>query len=139
MSRAFASLDASGQEKLRSELVRLWSAHNKATDNTTKVDAEYLEVIAIRDSNLPDAPKTSANRKIGGSLSRRAEALADRIEAGAAGLAAFVEGLSEAEWRTPVSRTTHYGTAGTIWRASARPWAGDLRNRAAINGVLPLK
>ena len=36
-------------------------------------------------------------------MSRRAESLADRIEEGAAGLAAFAEGLSEAEWRTPVS------------------------------------
>ena len=36
-------------------------------------------------------------------MGRRAEVLADRIEEGAAGLAAFVEGLSEAEWRTPVS------------------------------------
>jgi hypothetical protein len=36
-------------------------------------------------------------------MGRRAESLADRIEEGAAGLAAFAEGLSEAEWRTPVS------------------------------------
>ncbi len=34
---------------------------------------------------------------------RRAASLADRIEEGAAGLAAFAEGLSEAEWRTPMS------------------------------------
>jgi ubiquinone/menaquinone biosynthesis C-methylase UbiE len=47
-SRTFASLDASGQEKLRSELVQLWSAHNNATGATTRVDAEYLEVIATR-------------------------------------------------------------------------------------------
>jgi len=47
-SRAFASLDASGQERLRSELVQLWSAHNTAADDTTRVDAEYLEVIATR-------------------------------------------------------------------------------------------
>lgn len=33
----------------------------------------------------------------------RAEALANRIEEGAAGLAAFVEGLTEAEWRQPTS------------------------------------
>jgi SAM-dependent methyltransferase len=46
MSRAFASLDENGTESLRSELVRHWSAHNLATDGTTKVDAEYLEVIA---------------------------------------------------------------------------------------------
>jgi hypothetical protein len=32
----------------------------------------------------------------------RAESLADRIEEGAANLAAFAEGLSEEEWRTPV-------------------------------------
>jgi len=48
MSRAFASLDVLRQEGLRSELVDLWSAHNRATDGTTKVEAEYLEVIATR-------------------------------------------------------------------------------------------
>jgi SAM-dependent methyltransferase len=48
MSRAFASLDVLRQEGLRSELVDLWSAHNQATDGTTKVEAEYLEVIATR-------------------------------------------------------------------------------------------
>ena len=37
--------------------------------------------------------------------SRRAAALADRIEEGAAGLAAFAEGLSEEEWHTPTSPT----------------------------------
>jgi hypothetical protein len=37
--------------------------------------------------------------------SRRAAALASRIEEGAAGLAAFAEGLSEAEWNTPTSAT----------------------------------
>ena len=36
-------------------------------------------------------------------MAHRAESLADRIEEGAAGLVAFAEGLSEAEWRTPVS------------------------------------
>lgn len=35
--------------------------------------------------------------------SRRAESLAARIEEGAAGLASFAEGLSEAEWRISVS------------------------------------
>ena len=48
MSRAFASLDAAGQDSLRKELVNLWSTHNQAADGTTKVDAEYLEVIATR-------------------------------------------------------------------------------------------
>src|ERR1700722_15309673 len=41
----------------------------------------------------------------GDSMSRRAELLAARIEEGAAGLAAFAEGLSDAEWNTPVSST----------------------------------
>jgi len=38
-------------------------------------------------------------------MSRRAELLADRIEEGAAGLAAFAGTLSDAEWRMPVSQT----------------------------------
>jgi len=38
-------------------------------------------------------------------MGRRAEALADRIEQGAADLAAFAEGLSDAEWRKPMSGT----------------------------------
>ncbi|HST21525.1 MAG TPA: methyltransferase domain-containing protein [Blastocatellia bacterium] len=103
MSRAFASLDLNGQEKLRSELVRLWSEHNYSDDNTTKVDAEYLEVIATRGGNILSVPQITAAQKIGGSMNRRAESLADRIEQGAATLAAFAEGLSEAEWRTPMS------------------------------------
>jgi ubiquinone/menaquinone biosynthesis C-methylase UbiE len=48
MSRAFASLEANGQETLRSELIDLWSKHNYSDGNSTKVDAEYLEVIATR-------------------------------------------------------------------------------------------
>jgi hypothetical protein len=39
----------------------------------------------------------------------RAEALADRIEEGAANLAAFAERLSEEEWRTPVSESGRGG------------------------------
>jgi SAM-dependent methyltransferase len=46
VARAFESLDSSGQEQLRSELVGLWSAHNYAAGKSTQVDAEYLEVIA---------------------------------------------------------------------------------------------
>jgi hypothetical protein len=37
------------------------------------------------------------------SVGHRAESLANRIEEGAAALAAFAEKLSEAEWKTPVS------------------------------------
>ncbi|MGH9949666.1 MAG: class I SAM-dependent methyltransferase [Pyrinomonadaceae bacterium] len=52
MSRTFASLDIVEQEKLRSELVELWAAHNYADAAATKVDAEYLEVIATRGSSI---------------------------------------------------------------------------------------
>jgi uncharacterized damage-inducible protein DinB len=38
-------------------------------------------------------------------MSHRSELLAARIEEGAAGLAAFAEGLSDAEWETPMSPT----------------------------------
>jgi uncharacterized damage-inducible protein DinB len=72
--------------------------------STTKLDAEYLE-IAARDGHTVDAPHSSTIHKIGRPASCRAESLAARIEEGAAGLAAFVEGLSDAEWRTPVSPT----------------------------------
>ena len=97
VSRAFASLDAKGQEQLRGELTSLWSAHNKSEGNTTLVDAEYLEVVAIRKP-----------------ASRRAAALADRLEEGAAGLVAFAEGLSEADWRTPMSGGNDGRTVGVI-------------------------
>jgi hypothetical protein len=46
-----------------------------------------------------------ATETIDETRSRRAAALADRIEEGAAGLAAFAEGLSEEEWHTPTSPT----------------------------------
>ena len=46
--RAFDALDAAGQAALRNDLERLWAEHNQATDNTTHVEAEYLEVIATR-------------------------------------------------------------------------------------------
>jgi SAM-dependent methyltransferase len=43
--RAFAALDEDGQAALRRDLTRLWSEHNQATDGTTHVESEYLEVI----------------------------------------------------------------------------------------------
>lgn len=46
--RAFDALDAGGQAALRSDLERLWAEHNRATDNTTRGEGEYLEVIATR-------------------------------------------------------------------------------------------
>lgn len=48
VARAFASLDEAGQGRLQDELTGLWSCHNRAKGDRTKVDAEYLEVIATR-------------------------------------------------------------------------------------------
>ena len=47
--RAFDALDADGQAALRSDLERLWTEHNLATDGTTLCEGEYLEVIATRE------------------------------------------------------------------------------------------
>ena len=49
MSRAFASLQPTDAAALRTDLVALWSAHNKASESDrTLVDAEYLEVVGTR-------------------------------------------------------------------------------------------
>ena len=48
--RAFASLDDAGQAALREDLEELWVAHNLATDGTTHVESEYLEVHALKES-----------------------------------------------------------------------------------------
>lgn len=58
MSRAFASLAPAAQEILQIELVRLWSANNKAVDGTTRVDGEYLEVIAKRATAIQKHPQS---------------------------------------------------------------------------------
>lgn len=48
MTRAFASIGEEAEPQLRAELTDLWSRHNRATDGTTRVDAEYLQVLAVR-------------------------------------------------------------------------------------------
>ncbi len=47
-------------------------------------------------------------------MGRRAELLAGRIEEGAAGLAAFVEGLSDSQWHTPMSGGNDTRSVGVI-------------------------
>lgn len=47
-NRAFASLDADGQARLRAELESLWTTHNRAGADCTTVFGEYLEVIGVR-------------------------------------------------------------------------------------------
>ena len=49
-TRAFATLGEADRDALRADLVNLWSSHNQATDPArTVVDAEYLEVVGIRE------------------------------------------------------------------------------------------
>jgi len=49
-NRAFEALNADPEKQtaLRRDLERLWLEHNQATDTTTQVESEYLEVIATR-------------------------------------------------------------------------------------------
>jgi hypothetical protein len=82
------------------------------------------------------SPETAASHTRKASTSRRAASLADRIEEGAAGLAAFAEGLSESEWRVPVSEGGRNGrTVGVIVAhvASVYPIEIDLA-RAIASG-----
>jgi SAM-dependent methyltransferase len=46
--RAFAALDQAGQAALRRDLEQLWTKHNSATDGTTAIVCEFLEVRATR-------------------------------------------------------------------------------------------
>jgi hypothetical protein len=45
--RAFGALDVCRQSALHQALERLWTEHNEATDGTTRVESEYLEVVAV--------------------------------------------------------------------------------------------
>ena len=45
---AFSRLDATGQTAMAKDLERLWTEHNQATDGTTLIPGEYLEVHAVR-------------------------------------------------------------------------------------------
>ncbi len=45
--RAFAALDEPTRDKFRVELEELWAEHNRAQDGSTRVQSEYLEVIAV--------------------------------------------------------------------------------------------
>jgi DinB family protein len=65
--------------------------------------------------------------------SRRAEELARRIEEGAAGLAAFAEALSEAEWNKPVSETDRR-TVGIVIHHVAAVYPIEIDLARAIAG-----
>jgi hypothetical protein len=48
IQRAFAALRSGAQNALRHDLEALFSEHNRGSSNVTVLDAEYLEVVAIR-------------------------------------------------------------------------------------------
>lgn len=48
VQRAFAALESGAQETLRDDLEAVFSNFNRASDGTTSLEAEYLEVAAIR-------------------------------------------------------------------------------------------
>lgn len=80
------------------------------------------------------AKTTTANsNETQGSGQRRAEALASRIEQGADLLASFAEGLSEAEWATPVSSTDRR-TIGLIVHHVASVYPVELEIARAVAG-----
>ena len=45
--RAFGALAEDARHDLRRDLETLWTEHNRASDGTTRVQSEYLEVIAV--------------------------------------------------------------------------------------------
>jgi hypothetical protein len=47
-NRAYASLTDEGRKTLHDDLTALWSHNNIATDGTTRVQAEYIEVTGTR-------------------------------------------------------------------------------------------
>jgi ubiquinone/menaquinone biosynthesis C-methylase UbiE len=48
VKRAFDSLDDDGRKSLRAELERIYDAYNIATDGTTRIRGEYLDITATR-------------------------------------------------------------------------------------------
>jgi len=46
--KVWESLDQAGQGALQADLTRLWGDRNQADDGTTQVDAEILEIVAVR-------------------------------------------------------------------------------------------
>jgi hypothetical protein len=75
--------------------------------------------------------KAGINHVVVASAGRRAAALADRIEEGAALLAEFAEGLSDEEWRTPASETDRR-TVGVIVHHVASMYPIEIEAARAI-------
>ncbi len=48
VNRAFAALDQRGQAALQNDLEELWTTNNLSTNGSTYLEAEILEVVAVR-------------------------------------------------------------------------------------------
>ena len=73
-----------------------------------------------------------------GSPASRAQLLAARIEEGAAGLLAFAEGLSDAEWRKPISATDRRSVGVIVHHvATMYPIEVDLARAVAAGKATP--
>ena len=80
----------------------------------------------------------TTKKSASGSPATRAESLAARIEEGAAGLLAFAEGLSDAEWRKPVSATDRRSVGVIVHHvASMYPIEVDLARAVAAGKATP--
>jgi hypothetical protein len=131
MTRAFAALDKEGQSQLKRELTALWSVNNLASGDRTVVEAEYLEVIATRAGR----PEIVSMLPAPGSV--RAGLLADRLEQGAAQLAAYADGLSEEEWHKAMS-PGDARTAGVIVHHVASMYPIEIEVARAVAGGNPV-
>ena len=81
--------------------------------------------------------KACTNRKVVASASRRAAALAERIEEGAALLGKFAEGLSDEQWQTPASETDRR-PVGVIVHHVASMYPIEIEVARAIAGGHPV-
>jgi SAM-dependent methyltransferase len=82
-TKAFEALGTAEQAALRSDLVELWSAHNVADDPArTVVDAEYLEVVAVRRRAEADGRLRTPRRRV---CQTPARPCSDRLAAATSG------------------------------------------------------
>src|SRR5262245_58419436 len=93
-----------------------------------------------KETNMSTTEKeleASNDRNAAASTSRRAAALAERIERGAALLAEFAQGLSDKEWQTPVTETDHR-PIGVIVHHVASMYPIEIEAARAIAGGNPV-
>ena len=88
-------------------------------------------------STIEKEVEACTKRKVVASASRRAAALAERIEEGAALLAKFAEGLSHEQWQTSVSETDRR-PVGVIVHHVASMYPIEIEVARAIAGGHPV-